>query len=154
MAIKNVATAEFHLDEYSPGYPTYPASLIVEGLAQTGGLLVGEHNGFRERVVLAKVGRAVFHFPVCPGDQIRLETVIEDLQTDGAIVRGTCHVDGRLQAEVQLVFAHLDDRFPEKIFDNYDFLTMLHVFRLYDVAVDEAGNPRQIPEHLLAAQPE
>ena len=42
VAIKNVTLAEDHLHDHFPGWPTMPNSLITEGLAQTGGLLVGE----------------------------------------------------------------------------------------------------------------
>src|SRR5260221_13596922 len=54
-AIKNLTLAEEHLHDHYPGYPVMPASLIIEGLAQTGGILVGEAGGFAEKVVLAKV---------------------------------------------------------------------------------------------------
>ena len=46
-AIKNLTLAEEHLHDHFPGYPVMPASLIIEGLAQTGGILVGEAGGFR-----------------------------------------------------------------------------------------------------------
>ena len=58
VAIKNIALVEEQMDGYGPWLPLMPTSLIIEGLAQTGGLLVGEHNAFKERVVLAKLGKA------------------------------------------------------------------------------------------------
>ncbi len=60
-AVQNLCRAEDHFADHFPGYPVMPASLILEGLAQTGGILVGEANQFREKVVLAKVPKAVFH---------------------------------------------------------------------------------------------
>ena len=54
-AVKNVSLAEDHLHDHFPGYPVMPSSLVVEGLAQTGGLLVGEHSNFEEQGGLAKV---------------------------------------------------------------------------------------------------
>ena len=54
-AVKNLSLAEDHFADHFPGYPVMPAALILEGLAQTGGILVGEANDFREKVVLAKV---------------------------------------------------------------------------------------------------
>ena len=48
-AIKNLTLAEEHLHDHFPGYPVMPASLIIEGLAQTGGILVGEAGGSRRR---------------------------------------------------------------------------------------------------------
>src|SRR4051812_49528845 len=54
-AIKNLTLAEEHLHDHFPGYPVMPASLIIEGLAQTGGILVGEAGGFAEEGVLAQI---------------------------------------------------------------------------------------------------
>ena len=81
-----------------------PNSLIIEGIAQTGGLLVAEHGKFQERVVLAKISKARFHFHAVPGDTLVYRTVIEDIPKDGAIVSGTGHVGDRLQAELELQF--------------------------------------------------
>ena len=53
VAVKSVSLSEDPVDEYSPGRPYFPASLIVEGLAQTGGLLIAQSSDFRSRVVLA-----------------------------------------------------------------------------------------------------
>ena len=102
-AIKNVSLAEEHLHDHFPGAPLMPNSLIIEGLAQTGGLLVGEHGGFDEQVVLAKIAKARFHFPAVPGDTLVYRATIEDIHKDGAMVSGTSHVGERLQAEVQIV---------------------------------------------------
>ena len=60
-AIKNLTLAEEHLARsLSRDIPVMPASLIIEGLAQTGGILVGEAGGFAEKVVLAKIPRRSF----------------------------------------------------------------------------------------------
>ena len=57
-ALKNLSLAEDHFADHFPGYPVMPGALILEGLAQTGGILVGEANDFKEKVVLAKINRA------------------------------------------------------------------------------------------------
>src|SRR5256885_16915145 len=59
-AVKNLSLAEDVFAEHFPGYPGMPAALILEGLAQTGGILVGEANGFQEKVGLAKILSAHF----------------------------------------------------------------------------------------------
>src|SRR5690606_18218864 len=107
--------------------PYMPQSVVVEGLAQTGGLLVGEASEFRERVVLAKIGKVVFHDYAVPGDILRYEAIIQDLKPDGAIVNATSHIGDRLQAEIEIVFAHLDDaRFKGvDLFEPGDFLRMM-----------------------------
>ena len=63
-----------------------PASLIIEGLAQTGGILVGEAGGFAEKVVLAKIPRAEFYGVACAGDQLIYEVTLTDLRSEGAVV--------------------------------------------------------------------
>src|SRR3954471_18271391 len=60
-AIKNVSLAEEHLHDLYPAFPIVPHSLIVEGMAQTAGILVGEARDFKEKVILAKVSKATFH---------------------------------------------------------------------------------------------
>ena len=71
VAIKNIRLVEEQMDDYMPGFPVMPAPLIEEGIAQKAGMLVAEHSRFRERVVLAKLGRATFHLPAMAGDQLR-----------------------------------------------------------------------------------
>ena len=151
-AIKNVTLAEEHLNDYLPGYPVMPASLIVEGLAQTGGLLVAEHNRFEERVVLAKVSRATFHALACPGETLTYTATIQDVQPEGAIVQGPSHVGERLQAEIDLMFAHLDERVPADLFDDADLIAMLRGLRLYEVGRQADGSRLEVPARLLEAE--
>ena len=153
VAIKSVSLAEEQMDNYLPGFPVSPASLIIEGFAQSAGLLVGEHNGFRERVVLAKVGAAKFHVPARPGETLRYTAIVEDIRDDGAICRATSHIDGQLQAEAEIVFAHLDDRFHGiDLFEPADFLRMLRLLRVYEVGRTVDGRPLEIPRHLREAE--
>lgn len=152
VARKNISMSEEQIDEYSPALPAHPPSLIVEGLAQTAGLLVGETSGFKDRVILAKVSKAVFHRVARPGDSLTFTAEVLDIKRDGAMCSCTSHCDGELQAEVELVFAMLDNRFPDPIFHPADFLMMIRAFGLYDVGVDAEGRPLQVPEHLLAAE--
>ena len=145
-AVKNVSLAEDYIHDHFPCAPIMPNSLIVEGLAQTGGLLVGEHNGFSKRVVLAKVSKAKFHFAAAPGDTLTYRTTILSLDERGAIVEATSHVGDRLQAEAEIFFAHLDDKVDtQPLFHPDDFLNWLHMVRLYEVGRTEAGEPLQIP---------
>ena len=58
--IKNVTMDEEVVDGYWPDYPILPSTLIIEGMAQLGGILVAEHHQFEKQVVLAKVSKASF----------------------------------------------------------------------------------------------
>jgi len=152
-AVKNVSLAEEHLHDHFPGAPVMPNSLVIEGLAQTGGLLVAEHGGFAERVVLAKVAKARFHCPAVPGDTLTYRVTIDDIHKDGAIVSGTSHIGQRLQAEVQIVFAHLSEEAAGKsLFDPASLLAMVKLLGVFEVGRDAAGQPLQVPPALLAAE--
>jgi len=153
VAVKNVSYAEEQVPDYAVAMPVMPASLIIEGLAQTGGLLVGEHNEFRERVVLAKVGSVEFYDIAEPGDTLIYTAEIVDVKPGGAIVEATVHVGERLFGEAQIVFAHLDDRFEGvELFDPADFLGALRSYKLYDVGKKADGSPLEPPQHLLEAE--
>lgn len=151
--VKNVSLAEEQLDQYWPAYPVMPHALIIEGLAQTGGLLVGQLSDFERSVVLAKVAKAKFYFAPQPGDKLCYTARLERIQPDGALVCCTVHVDDRLQADIDLYFAYFDNRDLQRgQFIPADFLRMMRVFKLFDVAVDGEGNPLAIPQRLLDAE--
>jgi 3-hydroxyacyl-[acyl-carrier-protein] dehydratase len=149
-ATKNVSLAEDHLHDHFPAAPLMPNCLIIEGLAQTGGLLVAEHSRFQERVVLAKVANARFHFAAVPGDTLTYRVTIEQINKDGAIVSGTSHVEDRLQAEVELCFAHLNEaRAGKSLFEPGGLLAMLRQLGVFEIGRDANGQPLQVPEALL-----
>src|SRR3990172_11882106 len=83
-AVKNVSLAEEHLHDHFFGYPVIPKSLVIEGMAQTGGLLVCEHNRMIEKVVLAKIPRVRFFSEAVPGDTLTYTATIETIHKDGA----------------------------------------------------------------------
>src|SRR5262252_7411791 len=95
-AVKNLSLAEDHFAEHFPGYPVMPAALILEGLAQTGGILVGEANDFQEKVVLAKVPFAKFHREMIAGEMLVYEAEILHLRPEGASVAARVLVDGQV----------------------------------------------------------
>jgi 3-hydroxyacyl-[acyl-carrier-protein] dehydratase len=148
--IKNVALDEEVLDEYCICYPYLPPTLIIEGMAQLGGILVAEHFDWDKRVVLAKVGKAVFHRPALPGDQLRYEVRLEGTQEHGATVTGISRIDGEPQAEIDLMFAFLEQgRFAEgSLFYPGDLANMLRLMNLFNVAVDAHGNPLTISDKM------
>jgi len=153
VAVKCISLAEEHLVDYAPGIAIMPTSLIVEGMAQTGGMIVGEFGAFEQRVVLAKLGKVIFHFHPEVGQTLTYRAEVQDLKNDGAIVTATSHVGERLQAEAEFVFALLDDRFKGvELFEPAGLLHLLRVFKLYDVGRKADGSPLDIPPRLLAAE--
>jgi 3-hydroxyacyl-[acyl-carrier-protein] dehydratase len=107
-AIKNVTLAEEHLHDHFPGFPVMPGSLILEGLAQTGGILLGQTSDFEQIVILAKVPRLTFHSWACPGDTLTYAARLADVRPEGGVVECTAHVGERLVADAEIVFAHLE----------------------------------------------
>jgi len=108
VAVKNVTLAEEHLHDHFPGYPVMPAALIIEGMAQTAGILVGEAKGFAENVILAKIRRAQFEGYAVPGDQLRYEAVLETLDERAAATSGTVLKNGQTIGRVDLMFSHIN----------------------------------------------
>ncbi|HPF40914.1 MAG TPA: 3-hydroxyacyl-ACP dehydratase FabZ family protein [Phycisphaerae bacterium] len=121
-AIKNVSLAEEHLHDHFPGWPVMPASLIVEGMAQTAGILVGEARKFEEKVILAKVKRASFLKEVRPGDQLRYDAEIEHLTEEAAATIGRVTLDGEPLAEIDIVFSHIDNNMSGLVFPEENFV--------------------------------
>src|SRR5262245_31030301 len=156
-ATKSVALSEDHLHDHFPGAAIMPNSLVLEGMAQTAGLLVCEHGGFLQQVILAKVSKAIFHFDAWPGDTLTYRAAMNEFNKDGAMASVTSHVDGRLQAELEVFFAHLEE-FNDKgerveLFDPYDLFSWLRLLKLYEVGRDADGNPLKIHPRLAASCP-
>lgn len=122
VAIKNVSLAEEHLHDHFPAYPVMPASLIVEGMAQTAGILVGEARNFEEKVILAKVKRARFLREVRPGDRLEYEATVEQVTEEAAMTSGKARVDGELLAEIDIVFSHIDNNLSGLVFPEENFV--------------------------------
>ncbi len=153
-SIKCISLSEEAVEEYAPGYTFLPSSLIIEGLAQTGGLLIGQMSDFRDRVVLAKVSSVKFHFEARPGQTLIYRVEISQQDGIGAMVTCTAHVGDRLQCECNLMFATLDDdRFENvELFEPADFCRMIRLLKLFEVGVDEDGTPVKIPQYMLDAE--
>ena len=120
-AIKNVSLAEDHLHDHWEPFPIQPASLMIEGMAQTAGILVGQARNFEEKVILAKVSRAEFDDLVVPGDQITYQAEIETITPEAAVTKGTVLKNGEPVGRVDLMFSHIDQnlggvKFPEENF--------------------------------------
>ena len=134
-AMKNVSLAEEHLHDLYPAFPIVPHSLIVEGMAQTAGILVGEARNFAEKVILAKVGKATFYRLVRPGDTILFHAKIEQLNEHGASITGrvelsppeaaaadSANAGDTLVAEIELMFSHVDQNMAGIEFPEHNFV--------------------------------
>ncbi|TSA54474.1 MAG: beta-hydroxyacyl-ACP dehydratase [Planctomycetaceae bacterium] len=122
VALKNVTLAEEHLHDHFPGFPVMPESLCIEAMAQTAGILVGEAKKFQEKVILAKIMKAVFFDYVKPGDTIELEATIESIAPEAASTSGRITRSEKLIAEIDLMFSHIDRNLAGKEFPEENFV--------------------------------
>jgi 3-hydroxyacyl-[acyl-carrier-protein] dehydratase len=122
VAVKNVTLAEEHLHDHFPGFPVMPEALMIEAMAQTSGILVGEANRFEEKVILAKVKKCVFFDYVKPGDTIKLHAKIESLAPEAASITGKITCEEKLIAEIDLMFSHIDQNLAGKEFPQENFV--------------------------------
>jgi 3-hydroxyacyl-[acyl-carrier-protein] dehydratase len=130
VALKNVTLAEEHLHDHFPGFPTMPECLMIEAMAQTAGILVGEAKNFQEKVILAKIKKAVFFDYVVPGDTIKLHAQMESIAPEAAGTSGKITRGDDLIAEIDMMFSHIDQNlagieFPEENFVFTDMFTSL-----------------------------
>ncbi|MFH1082248.1 MAG: 3-hydroxyacyl-ACP dehydratase FabZ [Pseudomonadota bacterium] len=109
VGIKNVTANESFFQGHFPGNPIMPGVLIIEAMAQVGGILARMSiPGVMERgksgsILFVSMDKVKFRKPVVPGDQIRFE--LEPLRTGSRIwkMTGKAFVDGALVAEADLM---------------------------------------------------
>lgn len=110
VGIKNVTINEPFFQGHFPGHPIMPGVLIVEAMAQVGGVLLLDKIERPETKVVyfMSLDNVKFRRPVVPGDQLRLE--LEVLQNRGRTCRmqGMAYVDGQLAAEAEMMARVVD----------------------------------------------
>ena len=114
VAIKNVTINEEVFLGHFPGRPVMPGVLLIEGMAQAGGLLLLHDLPQRDGKLLlfAGIEEAKFRRPVVPGDQVRYEVEVLRLRSTFCKVKGRALVDGELAAEAILSTAMVDRNKP------------------------------------------
>jgi beta-hydroxyacyl-ACP dehydratase FabZ len=110
VGIKNVTINEYFFQGHFPGKPVMPGVLIIESMAQIGGLLLLQEVEDRDRKVMymAAIDNARFRRPVMPGDQLRVEVNVITFRGPFCKVQGHARVNGELAAEATLMCAMVD----------------------------------------------
>jgi UDP-3-O-[3-hydroxymyristoyl] N-acetylglucosamine deacetylase/3-hydroxyacyl-[acyl-carrier-protein] dehydratase len=105
VGIKNVTINEPFFVGHFPGRPIMPAVLIIEAMAQVGGILLLSSVDTPEKYLVYFIGidKAKFRRPVVPGDQIRFELEMLSLRKRFCKMKGVAHVDGKIVAEAELL---------------------------------------------------
>ena len=109
VAYKNVSISEPVFEGHFPGHPIYPGVMILEGMAQAGGILsflsmgdMSEEEIASKVVYFMSIDKAKFRMPVRPGD--KLEYHISVIKQKGTIwmLKGQAFVDDKLASEAEL----------------------------------------------------
>lgn len=135
VAVKNVTLAEDYLHDHFPGRPVMPAGLLIEGMAQTAGILVGEARGFAENVILAKIRSAAFTDFAVPGDQLRYEAEVETIDERAAVTTGRVLKNGVPIGQVELMFSHVSQSDRAAGLPDHNFVftpTFLDLLRAFE----------------------
>jgi len=110
VGVKNVSITEDYFKGHFPGKPIMPGVLIIEAMAQTGGLLLLQEVPDREKKLLyfVAVDDARFRRPVVPGEQLRLEVTVISWRGNFCKLQGQASVNGELAAEATLMCKMVD----------------------------------------------
>jgi 3-hydroxyacyl-[acyl-carrier-protein] dehydratase len=108
VAVKNVTMNEAYFQGHFPGHPVMPGVLIIEALAQAGGLLAYESATADERIsilYLAGIEESRFKQIVRPGDQLTLRVELVKHRRNLWRFTAVAEVDGKAVAEAQILMA-------------------------------------------------
>ncbi len=110
IGLKNVTVNEPFFQGHFPGHPIMPGVLIVEAMAQTGGLLLMERVTERENKVVyfMALDAVKFRKPVVPGDQLRMEVTMLQFRGKIARMKGVATVDGQVVTEAEMMACVVD----------------------------------------------
>jgi 3-hydroxyacyl-[acyl-carrier-protein] dehydratase len=110
VGLKNVTFNEPHFQGHFPNRPLMPGVLIVEAMAQVGGVVLSQIPGVDDRLcVFAGIDKVKFRRPVVPGDQLVITTTLIALKAGRfGKMKSIAEVDGQLACEGTLMFSILD----------------------------------------------
>ncbi len=105
IGIKNVTANEQFFQGHFPGAPIMPGVLVLEAMAQTGGILIHQKGYMEKTAVLMNVNNAKFRRPVLPGDVLHLHASTLHLSAKGGKAQTKATVNDQLVAEAEIGFA-------------------------------------------------
>ncbi len=108
IAYKNISISEPVFQGHFPGHPIYPGVMILEGMAQAGGILALKSAGLSEEEIQQKViyfmsiDGAKFRTPVKPGDKLEYRITVKKLRKNLIVLDGKAYIDDELASEAEL----------------------------------------------------
>lgn len=127
-ARKAFSGREDFFEEHFPGRPAVPETLLLEMIAQAGGVLYGFGLGFKKEVILAKIADARFLAPVFPPCEFIVEATLEEEREEGAWVSGVVSHAGTQTASAKVLLAAIEPLTEKKsvVFND-------HFLKHYDI---------------------
>jgi 3-hydroxyacyl-[acyl-carrier-protein] dehydratase len=137
VAVKNITAGEDWIANHFPprgngdsSLSVFPACFVIEGMAQTAGILVCEASDYKEKVVLAKIGKVELTREARPGCILRYTATVERIDAAGASTKGVVELsdpqrnDGAFEVigQIDLLFSHLDKNFGGAKFPEQNFV--------------------------------
>ncbi|MBI4398506.1 MAG: hypothetical protein HY586_05220 [Candidatus Omnitrophica bacterium] len=107
-ASRAITRAEDFFDDYFNFFPVLPPTLLIEMIAQTGGVLVGASIHFSKEIILGKIDWARFYAEVMPPSLLAIEAWITDKSEDGTRIEGKITNQDQLVAEASILLGHLE----------------------------------------------
>ena len=104
---KNISISEPAFQGHFPGHPIYPGVLILEGMAQAGGVLALKSSDLTDEQMKNKViyfmsiDKAKFRTPVRPGDRLDYELEVIKMKSSLMVLKGQAFIDGKICAEAE-----------------------------------------------------
>lgn len=105
IGVKSVTMNERFFQGHFPDAPIMPGVLVLEAMAQTGGILIHQKGHFEKTAVLMSLNNAKFRRPVVPGDSLHLHASGVLLSSKGGKVQAKATVNDQLVAEAEIGFA-------------------------------------------------
>jgi 3-hydroxyacyl-[acyl-carrier-protein] dehydratase len=112
IGVKCITLADDVFNEHFPGYPIFPGSLSLEGLAQLGGsffeIMMNEKGLPLKRAVLTIINRMKFRKPAGPGDKLLYRAEIITMRDDYGVAKLKAELDGEICATGEFTFSFID----------------------------------------------
>ena len=109
VGIKNVTINEPFFQGHFPTYPVMPGVLIVEAMAQVGGVAVLASDEYKDKLALfAGIDNVRFKRQVKPGDTLRIEVEVQKIRRGLGVGAGIATVNGELACKGDIMFALVD----------------------------------------------
>jgi len=106
VGLKNISLNEPFFEGHFPGRPVMPGVLVVESMAQVAGvLLLSKPENKGKLAYFMGIDGVRFRQPIAPGDQLRIEIVVERVKSKTGKVKAKAIVDGKIACEADLMFA-------------------------------------------------